>query len=103
VFILLSSFIVVNIDKENTMSSPQHSWEQLSESEMAKIIEDIRSKPITFASSDRIQEHSEIADRFFELVLGCEETFISDESSLHDFFLIDTVANLEKKFKRFLE
>lgn len=82
------------------MSKSEHSWEQLSESEMAKIIEDIKSKPITFASNDDIQAHSETSKRFINLVLGLEWALITNESSLDDFSVIEDVADLEEKIKK---
>ena len=49
------------------MTSPHESWKQLSESEIEKLMEDIISKLITFASNDQIQEHGETANRFIKL------------------------------------
>lgn len=81
------------------MTSPRRDWEELTDKdEITKIIEDI-NKQLLGASEEGIQTHSETAEQFIELVLGCEWAFISDESSLYDFESIDEVTNLEEKIK----
>ena len=87
------------------MTSPHHDWEECDweeltdKDEIAELIKVINKQPLEFASEEEIQTHSETAERFIELVLGCEWAFISDESSLYDFESIDEVTNLEEKIK----
>lgn len=82
------------------MTSPRRYWKELTDKdEITEIIKDINQKPLEFASKEGIQTHSETAERFIELVLGCGWAFISNKSSLYDFESIDEVTNLEEKIK----
>lgn len=82
------------------MPSPHYHWQKLTdEDEIAEIIKEINKQPLEFASAEGIQIHSEIAEQFVELVLGCEWVFISDQSRLYDFEFIDEVNILEEKIK----
>lgn len=81
------------------MSSSNHSWEKCTEAEMNELIENLRSEPISYASQDDIQAHSETLKRFINSVLGLEWAFITNESSLDDFHLIEDSTSLEEKIK----
>jgi uncharacterized protein YaaR (DUF327 family) len=76
-------------------------WQKLTDKdEIAKIIEDISSKPLEIAPpSEEIQSYSEIVERFITLVLDCSYVFISDESSLYDFEIIEEVNVFEERIK----
>jgi hypothetical protein len=81
------------------MSTSEHSWEECTEAEINELLENLRSKPISYASQDDIQAHSETSERFINLVLGLEWAFITSESSLDDFHLIEDSTSLEEKIK----
>lgn len=79
---------------------PGPDWKEITDKdEIAKLLEDINKQPLEFASKEKIQPYSEIAEQFIELVLDLQWVFLSDESSLYDFVSIDKVADLEEKIK----
>ncbi|PIG92228.1 hypothetical protein [Gloeocapsopsis sp. IPPAS B-1203] len=82
------------------MSLNHHSWEEITDKdEIAKILDDINNQPLEFAPQQEVDIHGETVEKFVELVLDCGWAFISDESSLYDFGLIDDVTKLEAKIK----
>jgi hypothetical protein len=55
--------------------------------------------PIEFASQARILENSAMVEEFLKSVLGHEEAWISDESSLWDFALGDSINEYFEKIR----
>jgi hypothetical protein len=55
--------------------------------------------PVQFASRDRINAHSDLAEDFIRRVLGLEWAWISDESSLWDFHQAETNGALISRIK----
>jgi hypothetical protein len=53
--------------------------------------------PIEFAASERVGQHSELAQDFVRRVLGVDWAWISDESSLWDFHGDETNESLTEK------
>jgi len=87
------------------MSSSEHSWweectwRECTEAEKNELLENLRSKPISYAPQDDIQAHSETLKRFINSVLGVEWALITNESSLDDFSFVEDSTSLEEKIK----
>jgi len=57
-------------------------------------------KPIEFASGEKLQAYSEIEDEFVRHILDVEWAFLSDESSLWDFSMDETLAELYERIRK---
>jgi hypothetical protein len=57
-------------------------------------------KPIEFASSEELAAYPEIEDDFVRHILDVEWAFLSDESSLWDFSIDDTLAELYERIEK---
>jgi hypothetical protein len=55
--------------------------------------------PLTFASQERISANSALAREFLQSVLGVEGAWISDESSLWDFTMEDSLDDCFAKIR----
>jgi hypothetical protein len=55
--------------------------------------------PIKFASQERVNAHSKLAEDFIHRILGFNEAWISDESSLWDFHCEETNKAYHAKIK----
>jgi hypothetical protein len=56
--------------------------------------------PIEFASRNRVDQHSELANDFFQRILEVKWAWISDESTLGDFHDEETNDRLLEKIRR---
>jgi hypothetical protein len=57
-------------------------------------------KPIEFASSEKLTAYSELEDDFVRHILDVEWAFLSDESSLWDFSVDETLAELYERIRK---
>jgi hypothetical protein len=56
--------------------------------------------PLRFATQERVNAHSELADDFIHRVFGLESAWISDESSLWDFHTEESNLDFQEKIRQ---